>query len=203
MPMRNDAATAIRRRRMTSQATSHPRPPAPASGVIEDIRRHLSRREAQAVEALFVLRTTAQHVDNAVTEWLAGTLGSPARFQILVLLWAAERSGVPHKEIVAALGVTRTTVSGLMAALEREGLVKSSVGPDDRRNLVATLTARGEAVISKAHEENTTRLRTALGSLSPAELTTLTALLQRVREGFAASTKAAPAKPRPRRLSVA
>ncbi len=34
---------------------------------------------------------------------------------------------MPQKEIVAALGVTRATVSGLIAVLEREGLVKSSM----------------------------------------------------------------------------
>jgi DNA-binding MarR family transcriptional regulator len=32
------------------------------------------------------------------------------------------------------MGVTHATVSGLMAALEREGFVKSDVDPDDRRN---------------------------------------------------------------------
>jgi len=42
---------------------------------------------------------------------------------------------IPPLAIVAALGVTRATVSGLMAALERDGLVKSAVGRHDRRNL--------------------------------------------------------------------
>ncbi len=178
-------------------------PPTPAPAVMEQIRRQLSRREVQAVETTFALRSTAQQADNTITEWLAGTVGSPARFQILLLLWAAKGSGLPHKEIVATLGVTRATVSGLMAALEREGLVKSSVGRDDRRNLLATLTSKGEAVIGQAIEANTSRLRTAFASLSSAEMTTFLSLLQRVREGFAGSENAAPAKPRSRRLSVA
>jgi DNA-binding MarR family transcriptional regulator len=169
---------------------------------MEEIRQHLSRREVQAVETVFALRNTAQQADNAITEWFTGTVGSPARFQILILLWAARGSGTPHKEIVAALGVTRATVSGLMAALEREGLVKSSIDRDDRRNLLATLTSRGESVIGKAIEANSSRLRVVFASLSSAELTTFTALLQRVREGFAASVDATPAKPRPRRLRV-
>ena len=183
--------------------TSHqlpPEPPPPA--VMEELRRHLSRREVQVVEALFALRTTAQQIDNEITGWLADSVGSPARLQIMVLLWAARGSGVPHKEIVAALGVTRATVSGLMAALEREGLVKSSTSNDDRRNLLATLTSRGKAVIEKAIEANTSRLRAAFAPLSSAELATFKALLQRVREGFA-SVNGAPAEPRPRRLSGA
>ena len=165
-------------------------PPALPPAVMKAIRKRLSRREMQAVETVFALRTTAQQVDNAITEWFAGTAGSPARYQILMMLWAAGGNGVPHKDIVAAMGVTRATVSGLMTALEREGLVKSSADGDDRRQLLANLTSRGEAVISKAQEVNTNRLRPVVASLSSAELTTLTALLHRFREGFAAGANA-------------
>jgi DNA-binding MarR family transcriptional regulator len=34
-----------------------------------------------------------------------------------------------------------------MTSLERDGLVKSTVDRDDRRNLVATLTSRGRAIV--------------------------------------------------------
>jgi DNA-binding MarR family transcriptional regulator len=155
------------------------------------------------LEALFAFRTTAQQMDNTITEWLAGTVGSPARLQILTLLWAARGNGIPHKEIVVAMGFTRATVSGLMAALEREGLVKSTVDRDDRRNLLATLTARGKAVIEKTIEATTSRLSGAFASLSPTELGTFKTLLQRLREGFTASANDAPAKPRLRRTSGA
>ena len=95
---------------------------------------------------------TAQQIDNAITQWMADTAGTPARLQIMVLLWASETRGVPHKEIVQALEVTRATVSGLMASLERDGLVKSARGlRDDRRNLIASLTSReGRTIVEKA-----------------------------------------------------
>src|SRR5947209_4574534 len=100
---------------MTARTLSQlPRTPPPA--IMEELRRRLSGRELQAVESVFALRMTAQQVDNALTEWMAGSAGSPARWQILMLLWVARGRGVPHKDIVAALGVTRATVSGLMAA---------------------------------------------------------------------------------------
>jgi DNA-binding MarR family transcriptional regulator len=149
------------------------------------LRDRLSVREQQAFGAVFVVRTTAQQVDNAVTEWMAGSAATPARFQILMLLWAARGRGVPHKEIVAALGVTRATVSGVMAALERDGLVTSVVASDDRRNLLAGLTQKGEAIVEKAIETIRVRLRTAFTAMSSDELKTLTTLLERVRQGFA------------------
>jgi DNA-binding MarR family transcriptional regulator len=152
---------------------------------MEEIRRRLSGRELQALETVFALRTAAQQVENTVTEWMAGSVGSTARWQVLTLLWAARGRGVPHKDIVAALGVTRATVSGLMAGLEREGFVTSRADRDDRRKLLATLTPRGETVMNKAIEANKRRLSTVLASFSSAELTGLAALLQRVREGFA------------------
>ena len=158
----------------------------PPHAVLEEIRKHLSPREMQGMEALFALRATAQQADNAVSEWMAGTVGSVARYQILMALWATKGDGIPHKDIVEAMGVTRPTVSGLMAALEREGFIKSTVDRDDRRKQVARLTAKGEAVIKKAFEVNLARFRTLFASLSSADLTQLTALLRRVREGFAA-----------------
>jgi hypothetical protein len=48
-------------------------------------------------------------VDNALNEWMAGTVGSPARFKILMALWATKGKGISHKDIVRAMGVTRAT----------------------------------------------------------------------------------------------
>jgi DNA-binding MarR family transcriptional regulator len=155
--------------------------------VMEALRKRFSGRELQALGTLFALRTTARQVDNIVTEWLAGSAGSPARFQILALLWASGSAGHPHKKIVAALGVTRATVSGLMAALERDGLVKSVADRDDRRNLIASLTSRGQAVMDRAFEANAARLRVAFAPLSTDELARFTSLLQRIRQSFEAS----------------
>jgi DNA-binding MarR family transcriptional regulator len=167
--------------------TPHRLPATPPPAIKEALRSRLSGRELQAVEAVFALRVAAQQAETAITEWLAETAGSPARHEIMMLLWAADGRAVPHKAIVAAMGVTRATVSELMTALERQGVVSSSVDPDDRRQLLATLTSKGEAVMSKALEVNGARLRQTFASLSSAELEALTALLQRVREGFAAS----------------
>jgi DNA-binding MarR family transcriptional regulator len=162
----------------------HRLPPEPPPTVMEALRKRFTGHDLPAIDVVFALRMTAQQMDNAITEWMAGTAGTPARFQILVLLWASETSGVPHKEIVKALEVTRATVSGLMASLERDGLVRSTVDHDDRRNLIATLTSRGRAIVEKAIDANATSLRAALAPFSATELKTLASLLQRLRQGF-------------------
>ena len=159
----------------------------PPPAVLEEVRSRLSKRELQGLEALFALRATAQRADNACNEWIAGTVRSVARFKILMALLASNGKGLPHKDIVAEMGVTRATVSGLMTALEREGFVKSYVDKNDRRKLIARLTSKGDAVIRKAFEVSLARFRSVFASLSSAELTSLTVLLRRFGEGFVAS----------------
>ena len=165
-------------------ASSQKRRPGPPPAVMQQIRKRLSEEEVQGLQALFALRGAAQQVDNALSDWMADTVGSFARYQILMALWASKGAGIAHKDIVAAMGVTRATVSGLMAALERDGLVTSQTGSDDRRTLIAQLTAKGEAAVKKAFERSRARFRSVFASLSPAELATLTDLLHRVRDAF-------------------
>ena len=162
------------------------RPPGPPPAVMEKIRQHLSERELQGLTTVFTLRATAQHVDNAISEWMAGSVGSVARYQILMALWASKGKGISHKHIVAAMCVTRATVSGLIAALKRDGLVNSQVEGEDRRKLIARLTAKGEAVIKQQHELNVVKFRAIFRSFSSEELSSLTALLHRFRKAFAA-----------------
>jgi DNA-binding MarR family transcriptional regulator len=182
------------RARKPSQLPSEPPP-----GLMTALGSRFSGREQQALGAVFVVRAAAQQMDNAVTEWMADSAASPARFQILMLVWAARGRGVPHKEIVAALGVTRATVSGLMAALERDGLMTSAVASDDRRNLLASLTPKGKAIVEKAIENNRSRLRTAFTTFSSDELTMLTTLLERVRQGFSVSADSTERRRKPQR----
>jgi len=161
-------------------------PGEPPPTVMEALRKRFAGQDFPALDVVFALRRTAQQMDNTITEWMADTAGTPARFQILGRLWASGAGGVPHKEIVKALEVTRATVSGLMAALERDGLVKSSVDRDDRRNLIATLTSRGRTIFEKAIDINLASLRAVFATLSADELETFTSLLQRLRQGFIA-----------------
>ena len=150
--------------------------------ILEALRKRLSERDLQVIGVVFRLRTTSRQVDNLVTEWFAGTAGSPARFQILSLLWATGGRGVPHKEIIAALKVTGATVSEQMAGLARDGLVRSTVDRNDRRNLIAKLTTKGQVAIDRMLEVVANRLRATFAPLSADELTTFMTLLQKVRQ---------------------
>jgi len=160
------------------------RPPGPPPQVLQKIRQGFSKRDVQGLTTVFSLRAAAQHVDNAISEWMAGSVGSAPRYQILMALWASEGKGISHKDIVAAMGVTRATVSGLMAGLERDGLVKSCVDSVDRRKQIARLTQKGEAIINRQHSLNIRRFDAIFASFTSEELASLTALLHRLRRAF-------------------
>lgn len=165
------------------------RPPGPPPTIMEKILQNLSEREVQGMTAVFVLRATAQHLDNTISEWMAGSVGSAARYQILMALWASGGKGISHKDVVTAMGVTRATVSGLMAGLERDDLVRSRVDRNDRRKQVARLTPKGEAVIKSQHSLNLSRFRLVFSSFTSEELASLTSLLDRFGKGFATQSE--------------
>lgn len=145
---------------------------------------------------IFAVRAAAQQMDNTVCEWMADTAATPARFQVLMQLWAAKGHGVAQKDIAANMGVTRATVSGLIAAMERDGLVSSVVADNDRRSQLASLTRKGETIVEKAIETNKTMLRKVFTTLSSDDLTILTTLLTRVRQSFSTSQDGAAGRDR-------
>jgi MarR family 2-MHQ and catechol resistance regulon transcriptional repressor len=155
----------------------------PPQHVQDALRRRLSGGGFQRLETIFLLKSTAQLVENAVSEWLADSVGSPARFQTLALLWAAGGLPTPHQEIITALRVKRATVSALMFSLEQDGLVQSVPDRQDRRRLLATLTSKGAKVINKAMDLNAAGLEEAM-HLTPEELDMLQQLLRRLSEDF-------------------
>lgn len=74
---------------------AHQRPhrvrPAPTPAGIEDNRRQLSRREAQAVEALLALKTTAEHGDNANASQVRGMFASLSSHELTIFTGLLQR----------------------------------------------------------------------------------------------------------------
>jgi DNA-binding MarR family transcriptional regulator len=129
-----------------------------------------------ALEILFALRASAQGVDNALSEWLGSDALTPGRWQVLVVLWAAD-GPLPQGDIVKALKVSRPTVSDLVDVLVREGHVSVASGPKDRRQVLVVLTDAGRQMTSRLLKENAARLRQTFAALSDTDLRHLLTLL--------------------------
>ena len=123
---------------------------------------------------LFTCTTLVEReVDAALKREFGSSL---ARFDVLAQL---DRSpdGLRMGELSARTLTTNGNITWLVAALERDGLVRRRTAPEDRRAAVVRLTSAGRrhfAAMAAAHERLIARL---LGGLSAEEQRALHALL--------------------------
>jgi DNA-binding MarR family transcriptional regulator len=89
-------------------------------------------------------RALARRFDEALRP-LALTQG---QFSLLMSLNRRQPPGIG--EVAALLAMDRTTVTANVKPLERRGLVKVRVDPEDRRNRRLELTAAGRALLAAA-----------------------------------------------------
>jgi DNA-binding MarR family transcriptional regulator len=75
--------------------------------------------------------------------------------------------------VAEVLGVSRTTVTGLLDRLEAEGLLTRAIDPDDRRCFVLTLTQRGRELINQIYGNRRALIEKALAALSKDDLQAL------------------------------
>jgi DNA-binding MarR family transcriptional regulator len=126
--------------------------------------------------------------------------------QLRVLYHVRRVPGVTGGELAAALGITVSTVSGLVAKLTERGLIARGTAPDDRRQAPLELTPEGLTLVGALSETGqafTGQVAAALGD----DLETITAALERLATAAeathsaggdaAGAVAAAPPSPRP------
>lgn len=129
--------------------------------------------------------------------------------KLLYLLGAA--GDLHMSELVTRLGVSLSTVSGLVDRVVEAGFVTRREDPADRRHVVVGLTPAGTAFIDRFRELNAHEMRELLALLDDAELDsvrTALAALARAADRLAARTgagtpAAAPTTPSPARKDPA
>jgi DNA-binding MarR family transcriptional regulator len=158
--------------------------PVPPTEVRRRYAEVLTPAQILALDVLFEVRASVQGVDTVLARWLGPDALTPGRFQVLVVLWAADRP-VPQRDIVKALDVSRATVSALIEILAADGHIKVKPDPNDKRQVLVELTTTGGATTLRLVRSNTNRLRKTLGTFSDSELRTLADLLLRMNASLA------------------
>jgi DNA-binding MarR family transcriptional regulator len=96
-----------------------------------------------------------------------------------VLYHIRRAPGVTGGEIAAALGITVSTVSGLVGKLTERGLLARGTAPDDRRQAPLELTPEGLTLVGALSETNqafTAQVAATLGD----DLEAITSALERL-----------------------
>ena len=95
-------------------------------------------------------------------------------FDVLITLHNAPDARLAMTELAARSQLSPAGTTHLVTRLERDGLVRREVGETDRRQSIAVLTERGDAVLRAARRtHNDVLRRTFLSSTSAAERRTL------------------------------
>ena len=115
----------------------------------------------------FLIRRLHQiHVSLFVEE--CGALGvTPVQFSVLTAV--AETPGLEQARLTEQVGVDRTTLAGVVARLEKQGLVRRRVGRGDRRVKNVFPTPAGQALLQRIEAPARRAHERTLEALSPAE----------------------------------
>jgi DNA-binding MarR family transcriptional regulator len=90
--------------------------------------------------------------------------------QAKVLYLVAAGQGMRMSELAVHLGVSISTMSGLVDRLVDHALLARHDDPADRRQVVVTITATGSGHLERFRELNAARMRRLLSRLGDAEL---------------------------------
>jgi MarR family transcriptional regulator, lower aerobic nicotinate degradation pathway regulator len=82
--------------------------------------------------------------------------------------------------LTSALKVPKSTMSGLISRLESAGLVVRAQDPDDRRNLLATPTQKGDVVATAFAGDLAQRVSGVLAALAADERVELAGILSEI-----------------------
>ena len=108
---------------------------------------------------------------------------SHVQFEILMNLSLAGKSGIRMAQLADALIVSRSGLSYQVAQLESRRWITRERSTDDERGVVARITPAGERMRRRVFAGHVDIVRRAfLDVVEPDELTTLTAVLERVAD---------------------
>lgn len=97
-----------------------------------------------------------------------------------VLTRLNEQEGKPMNKIGEELWCDVSNITGVVDRLEKQGLVRRTAHPDDRRISLITITPKGKEVLAGTLPEHEQALIQRLSNLSPEERKTLAELLKKI-----------------------
>jgi DNA-binding MarR family transcriptional regulator len=111
---------------------------------------------------------------------------SEGKLVVLQLLRQAPQFRLTPSALAQAAGVTRATMTGLLAGLERSGLVKRDEHPEDARMFTIELTEQALELFERLLPERIKRIVEFMSCLTEEEQHHLRALLEKMERGLPA-----------------
>src|SRR5918998_2484168 len=139
-----------------------------------DLRPQLSAR------LTYLFKRALLRLEDLHAEHLAPVGVSGRELGVLLLLDGLDAAS--QQQAASCLGVDRTTMVGLLDALETKGLVARRANAEDRRRNVLELTEDGHRTLARAVSASNKAEQQLLAALDDAEATQLRTLLTRLAQ---------------------
>lgn len=131
------------------------------------------------LELIDALGAVAFEVMGALTKLAALHDLSLTQVRMLGLLRDRE---LTISELAGALGLDRSSVSGLVERTEKRGLIQRQPNPADARSVHVTVSPEGADAVTAGASEMAGLLSSLIGGLKPTEADRLTTLVERMLE---------------------
>ncbi len=127
------------------------------------------------------------HILRQISETSLAEAGlSLAQYRILMLLMFAEQfedaPTMNPSELSERQGISRNTVSSLIANLEKEGLIERELDHEDKRRFLLKITQRGRDLVHTHARQHFHTLDECFHTLTHEEKENISHLLERVNE---------------------
>lgn len=100
--------------------------------------------------------------------------------QFVTLCALRDRGRSSQAELVEATTIDQATIRGILSRLKARELIALSPGKQDKRKVIASLTAEGEALLARTIPRAQEISRLTMGRLNPAEQVAIVYLLQKM-----------------------
>ncbi len=139
--------------------------------------------ESLEQEAILNILRTSDQFQNRLGRLLRAFELTPSQYNVLRIL-RGEGKPLPCQEIASRLIQVVPALTGLLDRLERQQLVRRERAADDRRVIYVALTHPAQRLLTKIDRPLGDLHRQLIGHLKPAELATLSRLLEKARDNL-------------------
>jgi DNA-binding MarR family transcriptional regulator len=137
-------------------------------------------RQDNGCNLYYSLKSIFLHIDNREKMLLAHFNLSIPRFYILMHIH--DHPGINYNDLSDLLLCTKSNTSRVVSAMQRDGLVKRNVNPDDRRSFHLDLTERGNNLYKEVYLTYQEHIKQLLAKFSEDQLQTYTMVSAHIEE---------------------
>src|SRR5260221_11469548 len=158
----------------------------PRHQVVYDLARQMPEVDTTSVGTYLLFSWVARDVFAAQQAFYDRFELSDGKLVVLLLLRHAPHYRLTPSALAEAANVTRGTMTGLLAGLERSGLVKRTQHPEDGRMFSIELTEQAFDLLERILPERVQHIEALMSPLSKEEQHQLRALLEKMERGLPA-----------------